>query len=65
MGIGYWFRRPTVTVFVDDYVLGKLPGVCVVTGVSTPSKLHQRRTVNSPGGLADRGRSVGWRSSCS
>ncbi len=49
MGIGDWFRRPTVTAFVDDYVLGKLPSVCVVSGLSTPSQLRQRTTVRGPG----------------
>lgn len=38
-------RRASVTVFVDDYIHGRLPEVCAVTGDTTPDQVRLRTNV--------------------
>lgn len=38
-------RRSTVRVFIDDYALGRLPEVCVVTGAPTTDRVKFRTNV--------------------
>ena len=44
-------RQQEATVFVDDYVRGRLPGVCVVSGANTRSKLRYETAIGSPSPL--------------
>lgn len=40
--------RPASTkVFIDDYVVGRLPGICVVTGEPTTDQVRLRKNVSS------------------
>lgn len=45
-------HRSDATVFVDDYVQDRLPGICVVTGEPTNDRLHSETVVDRP--------SLGW-----
>ena len=38
-------RRASVTVFVDDYIHGRLPEICAVTGDPTPDQVRLRTNV--------------------
>lgn len=40
-----------VTVFVDDAVLGNLPGICVIDGIATADRLTIRRQVSGSAGF--------------
>lgn len=41
-------RTVSTEVFVDDYVLGRLPGICVVTGEPTGDRLASSIVVDGP-----------------
>ena len=49
--MGPFRRRHDVRVFVDDYVTGRLPGVCVLTGERADGMVTNRTTVGNPNPL--------------